>query len=67
MTFNPSLLPASAVELHDDDGQPVATIYAGRTGVEIVCQQGYSAEFAHERHALITHLTVTLTRENPRR
>lgn len=62
MTLAPSTLAASAVELHDDDGQPVATIYATHAGIQIVCQQGYSAEYSEDRSALIQHLGVTFTR-----
>lgn len=63
MTLAPAtLLPASAVELRDDDGQPVATIYARAEGLEIVCQAGWSAEYSHElRDSLIQHLGVTFT------
>jgi hypothetical protein len=47
------------VELRDDDGQPVATIYARESGLEIVCQAGWSAEYSHELHdSLIQHLGV---------
>jgi hypothetical protein len=60
-------IAASAVELRDEDGQAVATIYAGRTGVEIVCQQGYTAESSYDRQALITHLTITLTADKEAR
>jgi hypothetical protein len=69
MTLAPATLARSAVELHDDDGQPVATIYATTQGLEIVCQAGWSAEYSHDRQALIQHLGVTFTaaREERRR
>jgi hypothetical protein len=63
MTLQPARLAASAVELRDDDGQPVATIYANHAGIEIVCQQGYSAEYSLDRDALIQHLGVTFKRD----
>jgi hypothetical protein len=61
MTLAPATLARSAVELHDDDGQPVATIYARGSGIEIVCQQGWSAEYSHDRESLIEHLGITFT------
>jgi hypothetical protein len=68
MTLAPATLAASAVELRDDDGQPVATIYARESGVEIVCQAGYSAMFAYDApDVLIAHLGVTFTRETEAR
>ncbi|MGD0778207.1 MAG: hypothetical protein ABSC05_35935 [Candidatus Solibacter sp.] len=61
MTLAPATLARSAVELRNDDGQPVATIYATSGGLEIVCQQGWSAEYSHDRQTLIQHLGVTFT------
>ncbi len=59
MTLNPAtLLPASAIELVDDDGQPVATIYARASGIEIVCQHGFHAEFSENRRDDTTRLSV---------
>ena len=70
MTFDPAqLLPSSAVELRDDDGKRVCTIYGRESGIEIVCQQGWSAEFGVAIHpnALIQHLGVTFTRDTEAR
>lgn len=61
MMFTPATLAASAVELHDDDGQPVATIYATLRGVHIVCQQGWTAEFTLDQKSLTTQLGVSFT------
>jgi hypothetical protein len=61
MTLAPATLAASAVEVRDDDGAPVATIYATRSGVEIVCQQGWTGEYSHARESLIDHLGITFT------
>jgi hypothetical protein len=44
----------------------VATIYARASGLEIVCRRHYSAEYSHDREALIEHLGVTITRAGPR-
>jgi hypothetical protein len=63
MTLAPATLARSAVELHNDDGEPVATIYANMAGLEIVCQQGYTALFAMDRETIVMHLGVTFQRE----
>lgn len=46
MNFAPSKTIAgrSAINLVDPDGHLVATIYAQREGVHIVCQPGYAPE-----------------------
>lgn len=67
MTLQPSTMAASATDIRDDDGQPVATIYANRAGVEIVCQQGYTAEFTVDREPLLEHLGVTFSRQKEHR
>ena len=69
MILAPSTLARSAVELTNDDAQPVATIYATGSGIEIVCQQGYTAEFGMPIHpdSLIQHLGVTFTADTEAR
>jgi len=62
MTLQPTKLGASAIEITDDDGRPVATIYAQSAGIEIICQEGYSAEYSHSRSERIEHLGITFTR-----
>lgn len=44
MTLAPANLPASAVELRDDDGNAAATIYGRPHGIEIVCAEGFTIE-----------------------
>lgn len=58
MTLTKTQMHRSAVEIQGDDGAPVATIYATRAGVEIVCQQGWTAEYTADRD-LITRLSIT--------
>jgi hypothetical protein len=36
----------SAIDLQDDDGRPVATLYAQRAGLHIVCAPGYEIDGA---------------------
>lgn len=49
MTFGASpSLTTSAVELFDDDGRAVATIYAGAAGIEILPAAGVTLEAAHD-------------------
>ena len=67
MTLAPATLHRSAVELQDDDGQAVATIYANKAGIEIVCQQGYTAEYSLDRETLIMHLGVIFTADKEAR
>jgi len=60
MTLAPSTLARSAVELRDDDGAPVATIYARESGVEIVA----TAAITFETHTDAPgRVGVTLTRD----
>jgi hypothetical protein len=67
MTLAPSTLARSAVEVKDDDGQTVATIYAQRAGLEIVLQAEYSAEFAVPTTEPRQVLQVAITRTEARR
>jgi hypothetical protein len=68
MTLAPSTLAASAVEIRDDDGQLVATIYARGSGVEIVSEQGWSSEWGYQKHpSPVQHLAVNFTRAEERR
>lgn len=65
MTFHPSELmqARSAIDLRNDDGEVVATLYGRTAGFEIVCTQGWSAEFGVDILEPIMHLLVTLQRD----
>lgn len=67
MTFGASKLPGSAVELYDDDGQPAATIYATRSGIEIVAAPAIALESAADVDGQRASITLTPATEDRRR
>ena len=65
MTFHtdPDAPGRSAIELRDDDGRIVATIYAQRAGLHISCGHGYTPQALPIEHRP-AGLQVELRRED---
>jgi len=60
MTIQPATLARSAVELHDDDGHLVATIYATAHGCVLMAEPGQSLDCQIDMNTPASHLGIRI-------